>query len=34
MRLLLYEINGRPRLACMTRMSLFDPAETITITRC
>jgi succinate dehydrogenase / fumarate reductase iron-sulfur subunit len=25
------EINGRPRLACMTRMSLFDPAETITI---
>ena len=26
------EINGRPRLACMTRMSLFEPGETITIT--
>src|SRR6266566_4896632 len=26
------EINGQPRLACMTRMSLFDPAETITLT--
>jgi succinate dehydrogenase / fumarate reductase iron-sulfur subunit len=26
------EINGRPRLLCMTRMSTFDPAETITIT--
>ena len=26
------EINGRPRLACMTRMSLFEPAETITVT--
>ena len=26
------EINGRPRLACMTRMSVFDPAETITLT--
>ena len=26
------EINGRPRLACMTRMSLFEPSETITIT--
>src|SRR5579885_1014562 len=26
------EINGRPRLMCMTRMSVFDPAETITVT--
>ena len=26
------EINGRPRLACMTRMSLFEPDETITVT--
>ena len=26
------EINGRPRLMCMTRMSTFDQAETITIT--
>jgi succinate dehydrogenase / fumarate reductase iron-sulfur subunit len=26
------EINGRPRLLCMTRLSLFDPAETITVT--
>jgi succinate dehydrogenase / fumarate reductase, iron-sulfur subunit len=26
------EINGRPRLLCMTRMSTFDPAETLTIT--
>ncbi|MFJ4805744.1 succinate dehydrogenase/fumarate reductase iron-sulfur subunit [Streptomyces murinus] len=26
------EINGRPRLMCMTRMSVFDPAETVTIT--
>ncbi len=26
------EINGRPRLLCMTRMSTFDPADTITIT--
>jgi succinate dehydrogenase / fumarate reductase iron-sulfur subunit len=26
------EINGKPRLGCMTRMSTFDPAETITIT--
>ncbi len=25
------EINGKPRLMCMTRMNLFDPAETITI---
>ncbi len=26
------EINGRPRLACMTRMSIFDEDETITVT--
>lgn len=26
------EINGRPRLLCMTRMSIFSPAETITVT--
>ena len=26
------EINGRPRLACMTRMSLFAPDELITLT--
>ncbi|MGV0790767.1 succinate dehydrogenase/fumarate reductase iron-sulfur subunit [Mycolicibacterium sp. XJ1819] len=26
------EINGRPRLLCMTRMSTFDPSETITVT--
>src|SRR5271169_3930813 len=26
------EINGRPRLACMTRMSVFTPEETLTIT--
>jgi succinate dehydrogenase / fumarate reductase iron-sulfur subunit len=26
------EINGQPRLACMTRMSLFEPDETITVT--
>ncbi|MGW1148834.1 2Fe-2S iron-sulfur cluster-binding protein, partial [Streptomyces sp. NPDC002454] len=26
------EINGRPRLLCMTRMSVFDPAETVTVT--
>jgi len=25
------EINGRPRLACMTRMNQFSPAETITV---
>ncbi|HXV74972.1 MAG TPA: succinate dehydrogenase/fumarate reductase iron-sulfur subunit [Candidatus Polarisedimenticolaceae bacterium] len=25
------EINGRPRLACMTRMNVFDPGETITV---
>jgi succinate dehydrogenase / fumarate reductase, iron-sulfur subunit len=26
------EVNGRPRLMCMTRMNTFDPAETITVT--
>ncbi|MET9088028.1 succinate dehydrogenase/fumarate reductase iron-sulfur subunit [Streptomyces sp. NPDC004237] len=26
------EINGRPRLMCMTRMSVFEPDETITVT--
>ncbi|HEY5050568.1 MAG TPA: succinate dehydrogenase/fumarate reductase iron-sulfur subunit, partial [Acidothermaceae bacterium] len=26
------EVNGRPRLLCMTRLSIFEPAETITIT--
>ena len=26
------EVNGRPRLMCMTRMSVFDPAETVTVT--
>ncbi|MCP2243056.1 succinate dehydrogenase/fumarate reductase iron-sulfur subunit [Lentzea rhizosphaerae] len=26
------EINGRPRLLCMTRMSVFDESETITVT--
>ncbi|CAM5615364.1 hypothetical protein SPURM210S_03614 [Streptomyces purpurascens] len=26
------EINGRPRLLCMTRMSVFDREETITVT--
>ncbi|MBO0815958.1 MAG: 2Fe-2S iron-sulfur cluster binding domain-containing protein, partial [Actinobacteria bacterium] len=26
------EINGRPRLACMTRMSVFEPGEPITLT--
>jgi succinate dehydrogenase / fumarate reductase iron-sulfur subunit len=25
------EINGKPRLACMTRMNLFGPMETITV---
>jgi succinate dehydrogenase / fumarate reductase iron-sulfur subunit len=25
------EINGRPRLACMTRMDLYRPSETITV---
>ena len=26
------EVNGHPRLMCMARMALFDPAETITVT--
>ncbi|GAA0539098.1 succinate dehydrogenase/fumarate reductase iron-sulfur subunit [Saccharopolyspora subtropica] len=26
------EINGRPQLMCMTRMSTFDRAETVTVT--
>ncbi|ACZ31233.1 succinate dehydrogenase and fumarate reductase iron-sulfur protein [Xylanimonas cellulosilytica DSM 15894] len=26
------EINGRPRLMCMTRMSVFEPGEPVTIT--
>jgi succinate dehydrogenase / fumarate reductase iron-sulfur subunit len=26
------EINGKPRLGCMTRMSTFDPGETVTVT--
>src|SRR5262245_52394624 len=26
------EINGRPRLGCMTRMSIFDPVEVVTVT--
>src|SRR5438132_14409252 len=26
------EINGRPRLMCMTRMSVFDESETVTVT--
>ncbi|HMG28920.1 MAG TPA: succinate dehydrogenase/fumarate reductase iron-sulfur subunit [Jiangellaceae bacterium] len=26
------EINGKPRLLCMTRLSSYDPAETITVT--
>ena len=25
------EINGKPRLLCMTRMSTFDPTETVTV---
>jgi succinate dehydrogenase / fumarate reductase iron-sulfur subunit len=25
------EINGRPRLACMTRLNVFSPEETITV---
>ncbi|MGH9748472.1 MAG: succinate dehydrogenase/fumarate reductase iron-sulfur subunit [Candidatus Polarisedimenticolia bacterium] len=25
------EINGRPRLACMTRMDLYRPSETLTV---
>src|SRR6476469_9746317 len=26
------EVNGRPRLLCMTRMSIFDPGEVLIIT--
>ena len=26
------EVNGRPRLMCMTRMNTFDPAEEVTVT--
>jgi len=26
------EVNGRPRLLCMTRMSTFDESETVTLT--
>jgi succinate dehydrogenase / fumarate reductase iron-sulfur subunit len=26
------EVNGRPRLMCMTRMSVFEPDETVTVT--
>jgi succinate dehydrogenase / fumarate reductase, iron-sulfur subunit len=26
------EINGRPRLLCMTRLSIFEPTETVTVT--
>jgi succinate dehydrogenase / fumarate reductase iron-sulfur subunit len=26
------EVNGRPRLMCMTRMSVFQPEETVTVT--
>jgi len=26
------EVNGRPRLMCMTRMSTFTPEETVTVT--
>jgi succinate dehydrogenase / fumarate reductase iron-sulfur subunit len=25
------EVNGKPRLMCMTRMELFQPGETITV---
>src|SRR5918912_3207397 len=25
------EVNGKPRLMCMTRMNLFQPGETITV---
>jgi succinate dehydrogenase / fumarate reductase iron-sulfur subunit len=31
-RLLLMEINGMPRLMCMTRMSTFTEEETLTVT--
>src|SRR5512132_421509 len=26
------EVNGKPRLMCMSRLSDYDPAETITVT--
>ncbi|WP_239377018.1 succinate dehydrogenase/fumarate reductase iron-sulfur subunit [Frankia sp. Cj5] len=26
------EVNGRPRLMCMTRLNLFAPADTVTVT--
>ena len=26
------EINGKPRLTCMTRLSMYEPTETITVT--
>jgi succinate dehydrogenase / fumarate reductase iron-sulfur subunit len=26
------EVNGNPRLTCMTRMNIFEPGETITVT--
>jgi succinate dehydrogenase / fumarate reductase iron-sulfur subunit len=26
------EVNGQPRLLCMTRLNLFDPAEPVTVT--
>jgi succinate dehydrogenase / fumarate reductase iron-sulfur subunit len=26
------EINGKPRLACMTRMNIFEEGETVTVT--
>src|SRR2546421_11390225 len=26
------EVNGRPRLRCMTRMSIFEPDEVVTVT--
>ena len=26
------EVNGRPRLMCMTRMNIFDPTDTVTVT--
>src|SRR5215213_490018 len=26
------EVNGRPRLLCMTRMSIFEPGEPVTVT--
>src|ERR671936_13245 len=25
------EVNGKPRLMCMTRMNIFEPGETITV---